>query len=43
MWDFMYRNYKFSRLSKYVSLSLAVALMLIIGASRIYNGIHTYN
>ena len=44
LWDFFFRTYCVERkLLQRVTLGLTVVLILAIGASRIYNGVHTYN
>ncbi len=44
LWYFYYQQYSyFHKFYKYACLVVIIINMLVIGASRIYNGIHTYN
>lgn len=43
IWDFACRQYKVGGFLKYGTLVIIINNALILGASRIYNGVHTYN
>ena len=43
MWDLTSRQFKLTSMQRKLFLVPIIALILILGASRIYNGVHTYN
>jgi membrane-associated phospholipid phosphatase len=42
-WEMLCREHKLRTGLKWLSLSALIALAIVLGVSRIYNGVHTYN
>ena len=43
MWNLLCRRYKPSTYWRVNSLFMTIIVIMLIGASRLYNGVHTYN
>ena len=43
LWDLGCREYRISRKTKIMLLVPLIGLIVVLSASRIYNGVHTYN